>query len=122
MILTSNTLATWYEELTHWKKPWCWERLKAGEEGDDIRCDGWMASPTWWTWVWARSRIDDGHEFEQDPGFMMDKEAWCAAVYGSQRVRHDWAAELNWTDIIPMYWIFYFFTIRIFQPTDFLKF
>ena len=48
-------LATWYE-LTHWKRPWCWERLKAGGEGDDRGWDGWMASPTQWTWVWASSR------------------------------------------------------------------
>ena len=47
----SNTLATWCEELTHWKRPWCWERLKAGGEGDDRGWDGWMASPTQWTWV-----------------------------------------------------------------------
>ena len=38
------------------EKPWCWERLRAGEEGDDRACDGWMASPTQWTWVWASSR------------------------------------------------------------------
>ena len=42
----SNTLATWYEELTQWKRPWCWERLRAGGEGDDRRWDGWMASLT----------------------------------------------------------------------------
>ena len=46
-----NTLATWSEELTHWKRPWCWERLRAGEEGADRGQDGWMASPTRWTWV-----------------------------------------------------------------------
>ena len=40
----------------HWKRPWCWERLKAGEEVDDRGWDGWMASATWWTWVWASSR------------------------------------------------------------------
>ena len=51
---SSNTLATWCEELTHWKRPWCWERLKAGE-GDDRRWDSWMASATWWTWVWVNS-------------------------------------------------------------------
>ena len=51
----SNTLATWFEELTHWKRPWCWERLKARGEGDDRGWDGWMASPTWWMWVWASS-------------------------------------------------------------------
>ena len=48
--------ATWCEELTHWKRPWCGERLKAGEEGDDRGWDGWMASLTRWTWVWASSR------------------------------------------------------------------
>ena len=47
----SNTLATWCKELTHWKRPWCWERLKAGGEGDNRGWDGWMASPTQWTWV-----------------------------------------------------------------------
>ena len=51
----SNTLATWFEELTHWKRPWCWERLKVGGEGDDRGWDGWMASPTQWTWVWVSS-------------------------------------------------------------------
>ena len=50
-----NTLATWCKELIHWKRPWCWERLKAGGEGDDRGWDGWMASPTRWTWVWASS-------------------------------------------------------------------
>ena len=44
--------ATWCEELIHLKRPWCWERLKAGE-GDNWGWDGWMASPTRWTWVWA---------------------------------------------------------------------
>ena len=52
---SSCTLATWCEELTHWKRLWCWERLKAWEEGDDGGWDGWMASPTQWTWVWANS-------------------------------------------------------------------
>ena len=50
-----NTLATWCEELTHLKRTWCWERLKVGGEGDDRRWDGWMASPTLWTWVWVNS-------------------------------------------------------------------
>ena len=52
----SNTLATWCKKLTHLKRPWCWERLKAGREGDDREWDGWMASPTQWTWVWVNSR------------------------------------------------------------------
>ena len=49
-------LATWCEELTHWKRPWCWERVKAGGEGDDRGWVGWMASLTQWTWIWANSR------------------------------------------------------------------
>jgi len=52
----SNTLATWCKELTHWKRPWYWERLKAGGKGDDRGWDGWMASLTRWIWVWASSR------------------------------------------------------------------
>ena len=50
----SNTLTTWCKELTHLKRPWCWERLRAGE-GDNRGWDGWLASPTWWTWVWVNS-------------------------------------------------------------------
>ena len=52
----SNTLAIWCKELTHWKRPWCWERLKAGGEGNDRGWDGWMASLTQWIWVWVNSR------------------------------------------------------------------
>ena len=51
----SSTLTSWCEELTHLKRPWRWERLKAGGEGDDREWDGWMASPTQWTWVWINS-------------------------------------------------------------------
>ena len=83
----SNTLATWCEELTRWKRPWCWERLKAGEKGDDRGWDGWMASPTWWTWVWASS----GSWWRTGkPGMLQSM--------GSQRVRQNWATELNWTE------------------------
>ena len=46
-----NTLVTWCEELIHWKRPWCWERLRVGREGDDSGWDGWMASLIQWTWV-----------------------------------------------------------------------
>ena len=53
--LNSNTLATWCEELTHSKRPWCWERLKVGGAEDDRGWDGWMASLTQWTWVCASS-------------------------------------------------------------------
>ena len=52
----SNTLATSCEELTHWKRPWCWEGLGARGEGDNRGWDGWMASLTPWTWVWVNSR------------------------------------------------------------------
>ena len=52
---SSNTLATWCEEVTHLKGPWCWERLRAGGEGDDRGWDGWMASLTWRMWVWVSS-------------------------------------------------------------------
>ena len=44
----------------HWKRPWCWARLKAGGEGDYRGWDGWMASPTQWIWVWAKSRRCEG--------------------------------------------------------------
>ena len=50
-----NTLATCYEEPTHWKSLWCWERLKAGGEGDDRGWDGWIAPLTHWTWIWVNS-------------------------------------------------------------------
>ena len=52
---SSNNLATFCKKLTYWKRPWCWERLKAGGEGDNRGQDGWVASPTQWTWVWASS-------------------------------------------------------------------
>ena len=51
----SITLATSCEELTHWKRLWCWDNLGAGGEGDDRGWDGWMASWTRWTWVWVNS-------------------------------------------------------------------
>ena len=56
----SNILATWSEELTHWERPWCWARLKAGGEGDDRGWDGWMASLTQWTWVEQALRDGEG--------------------------------------------------------------
>ena len=85
---SSNILATWCEELTHLKRPWCWERLKAGGEGDDRGWDGWMASPTQWTWVWVKS---GSWWWTGRPGVL-----W---FMGSQKVRHGWAIELNWTEI-----------------------
>ena len=84
----SNTLATSCEELTHWKRLWCWEGLRAGEKGDDRGWDGWMASLTWWTWVWVNSR---SWWWTGRPGVLQ--------FMGSQRVGHDWATELNWTEL-----------------------
>ena len=79
----SNTLATWCEELSHLKRPWCWERLKAGGEGDDRGWDGWIASLTQWTWVWASSR---SWWWTGRPGVLQS--------IGSLRVGCDWAIEL----------------------------
>ena len=78
-------LATSCEELTHWKRPWCWKG--AGIEGDDRGWDDWMASLTWWTWVWVNSR---SWSWTGRPGMLQ--------FMGSQRVGHDWVTELNWTE------------------------
>ena len=80
----SNTLATWCEELTHWKRPSSRERLKAGGEGDDRGWDGWTASTTRWTWVWAISR-----------SWWWTGKPCVLQSLGSQRVRHNWVTELT---------------------------
>ena len=82
---SSNTLATWCEELTHWKRPWCWERFKTGGEGNDRGWDGWMVSLTQWTWIWASSR---SYWWTEKPGMLQSMR--------SQRVGCYWATELNW--------------------------
>ena len=74
-----------WKELTHWKRPWCWERLTAGGEGDDRGWGGWMASLTQWTWVWVNF---GSWWWTGRPGVLQSM--------GSQRVGHDWATELNW--------------------------
>ena len=81
----SNALVTGCEELTHLKRPWCWERLKVGGEGDDRGWDGWMASLTQRTWVWVNS---GSRWWTGKPGVLQST--------GSQRVRRDWATELSW--------------------------
>ena len=73
----------------YWKRPWYWERLKAGGEGDDRGWDGWMASPTRWTWVWTSSR---SWWWTEKPGVLQS--------IGSQRVGHDWATELSWKECL----------------------
>ena len=78
---SSNTLATWWEELSHWKRPWCWERLKAGGEGDNREWNDWMASLTQWMNL---SKLQE---------MMKDREAWGAAVHAltkSQLPLRDW--------------------------------
>ena len=81
----SNSLASSCEEMTHWKRPWYWERLKAGGEGDDRGWDCWMASLTQWTWVWVNS---GSWWWTRRPGVLQ--------YMGSQRVGHNWVTELNW--------------------------
>ena len=85
--LLPNTLLLWTlgQIYVLLKKPWCWERLKAGGEGDDRGWDGWMASPTRWTWVWVNS---GSWWWTGRPGVLQSM--------GSQRPGHDWATELNW--------------------------
>ena len=78
----SNTLATWCKELTHLKRPWCWERLRP--EGDDRGWDGWMASLTQWTWVWVGS---GSWWWTGKPGLLQSK--------GLQTVGHNWVTELS---------------------------
>ena len=76
----------WCEELTHLKIPWCWERLRTGGEGDNRGWDGWMASLTQWTWVWVKS---GSWWWTGRPGVLRFSR--------SERVRHNWETELNWT-------------------------
>ena len=79
-------------ELTYWKRPWCWERLKAGGEGDDRGWDSWMASPTGWIWVWTSFR---SWWWTGKPGMLQSM--------GLQRVGHDWETEL--TESLSRIWL-----------------
>ena len=85
----AETPIVWSPHAKSWLigKDWCWEGMGAGGEGDNRCWDGWMESPTGWTWVWVNSR------------------SWCwtgrpgvLRFMGSQRVGHDWVTELNWID------------------------
>ena len=82
----SNTLATWCEELTAWKRLWCWQRLKAGGEGNDRGWDGWMAS------------LHNGHEFEQVLGVGVEQGSLvCYSPWGWKE--SDMSEQLNWTEL-----------------------
>ena len=96
----AETPILWPTHVKSWLigKDWCWEGLGARGEGDDRGWDSWMASPTWWTWVWVNSWR---WWWTGRPGVL-----W---FMGSQTVRHDWATELNWT------WIR---TAKSFLPCD----
>ena len=96
---SSNTLATWCEELTHLKGPWCCERLKAGGDGEDRGQVGWMASPTQCTWVWASS----GRQWRTGKPDMLQSMRL-------QRVGHNWLTKqqhhfisLNENEIISIF-------------------
>ena len=85
------------EDPTYLKRPWCWERLKAGGEGDDRGWDGWMASPTWWTCIW---HVHGSLTWWTCPGsWWLTAKPGVLQSMGSQRVGHGWATELNWTEI-----------------------
>ena len=75
------------QELTYWTRPWCWEGLRSGGEGDDRGWDGWMASLTPWAWVWVNY---GSLWWTGRPGVLQ--------FTGTQRVRHNWVTELNWTE------------------------
>ena len=87
----------WPPDALSWLigKDWCWERLKAGGEGDDRGWDDWMASLTWCTWLWASSR---SWWWTGKPDVLQS--------LGSQRVGHGWVTELNWW--LPFPWKIYY--------------
>ena len=85
------------------KRPWCWERLSAGGEGDNRGWDGWKASPTQCTWVWVNS---GNWWWTGKPGVL-----W---FMGSERVGHDWSTELNWIRPDAMILVFWMLS---FKPT-----
>ena len=80
----AETPVLWPPDAKSWLtgRPWCWERLKAGGEGDDRGWNSWLSSPTQWTWVWASSR---SWRWTGRPGVLQSMR--------SQRVGHNWATE-----------------------------
>ena len=94
-------LATSCEELTHWKRPWCWEGLGAGGEGDDRGWDGWMASLTRWTWVW----VNPGSWWWTGRAGVLDFGV------AKSRTRLSDRTELNWKRIYILWYIFENFSL-----------
>ena len=86
-VILGHLPVPWCKELTYLKRPWCWERLRAGGEGDDRGWDGWMVSPTQWTWVWVNSG-----------SWWWTGRPCVLQSMGSQRDRHDWG---NGTELYP---------------------
>ena len=96
-----STLGTSCEELTHWKRLWCWEGLGAGGEGDDRGWDGWMASPTRWKWVFWTPGVGDG-------------QGGLACCYSWGRKESDTTEQLNWTELYLSYnWKFILLTLLL---------
>ena len=104
-ISTGYTLATSCEELTHWKRLWCWEGLGARGEGDDRGWDGWMASPTRWTWVWVNS---GSWWWTGRPGVLR--------FMGLQRVVHNWATDLIWSVLHKEMYLFQCYSVNSSHP------
>ena len=98
----AETPILWPPDAKNWLigKDWFWERLKVGGEGDDRGWDGCMSSPTWWTWVWASFR---SLWWTGKPGMLQSM--------GSQKVRHDWVTELNWSYFCNIHTYFSLFSV-----------
>ena len=88
---STKTLVTRCEEPTHWIRPWCWERLKAIGEGDCKGWDGWMASLTEWTWIWANS----GRQWKTEESVLLQsmgsQRVWRNLVTEQHNNRMQWA-------------------------------
>ena len=87
IVAEAETPILWPRDVKNWlhlKRPWSWDRLRIGGEGDNRRWDDWMALPTQWTWVWVKSRL------------VMNSEAWHAAVHW---VAKSWTWLSSWTEL-----------------------